>query len=404
MQLKKKWFVGLSAICATSLSGIAHAQSSVTLYGVIDNGIAYSSSQAKLGSTSGGASAVQLSPGIWEGSKFGMRGSEDLGGGTSAIFNLMSRFNSVNGNAQFAGAMFAQQAWVGLKDQTFGQLTLGRQYMSYYWMVSANSPTNWLTGFSGAHPGDIDNFDTDYKTNNTVLYTTPTIHGLTASVSYALGGTPGSMSNGASWSAGAKYQMGPFGIGAGFERFNNSTTGGGAWGANSTATNNGQQGVSALTNGYQTAAAQNRFAVTGGYTFNPAYDISVSYSNVQYLPGIGSSFKSTAVWNTFGAVFHAHLATVWDLAAGYSYTRSSNANGITESARYQQGSLAEFYTLSKRTGLYMVQAVQRASGQTLGTNGVSIIPATASIGDGFNGTPSSSRSQVTVAAGIIHRF
>ena len=404
MKTRKGLFVGLSVVCATAVPGITHAQSSVTLYGVIDNGIAYSNSQTTLGSTHGGAHNIQLSPGIWEGSKFGMTGSEDLGGGLSAIFNLMSRFSSANGNAQFAGAMFAQQAWVGLKDQTYGSLTLGRQYLSYYWMIAPYSPTNWLTGFSGAHPGDLDNFDTDYKTNNTALYTTPTVHGFTASASYALGGTPGSLNTGSSWSAGAKYKMGPFGIGAGFERFNNATPGGGAWGANSTATNNGQLGVSAVTNGYQTAAAQNRFAVTGGYAFTPNVDLSLSYSNVQYVPGIGSAFKSQAVWNTFGAVMHYRVATVWNFSAGYSYTRASKANGITNGAQYQQGSLAEFYSLSKRTGFYMVQAYQRANGQTLGSNGVSIIAATASIGDGFNSSPSSSRSMVTVAAGVVHHF
>jgi hypothetical protein len=52
----------------------------------------------------------------------------------------------------------------------------------------------------------------------------------------------------------------------------------------------------------------------------------------------------------------------------------------------------------------MLQAYQRAGGETLGANGVSIIPATASIGDGFNSSPSSSRSMMTIAAGMIHRF
>ena len=88
MKTRKGLFVGLSVVCATAVPGITHAQSSVTLYGVIDNGIAYSNSQTTLGSTHGGAHNIQLSPGIWEGSKFGMTGSEDLGGGLSAIFKI----------------------------------------------------------------------------------------------------------------------------------------------------------------------------------------------------------------------------------------------------------------------------------------------------------------------------
>ncbi|EUC14042.1 porin, partial [Burkholderia sp. BT03] len=73
-------------------------------------------------------------------------------------------------------------------------------------------------------------------------------------------------------------------------------------------------------------------------------------------------------------------------------------------ASYSQVNLSEYYSLSKRTGLYALQAYQRANGQTLGTGGRSIINATATIGDGFNSTPSSSRSMVGVGVGMVHRF
>ncbi|MEW9584009.1 porin, partial [Paraburkholderia sp. DGU8] len=63
-----------------------------------------------------------------------------------------------------------------------------------------------------------------------------------------------------------------------------------------------------------------------------------------------------------------------------------------------------YYSLSKRTGLYALEAYQRANGQTLAGNGKTIIDATASIGDAQNGSPSSSRSQVAVGVGIIHKF
>ncbi|QGZ62950.1 porin [Paraburkholderia acidisoli] len=401
----------MATFCATGAAVLpalaplaAHAQSSVTLYGTVDNAIAWSNSQTALGSNANGRHNVQMAPGTWDGSKFGFQGREDLGDGWAAIFNLMSRFNSANGNAQYSGAMFGQQAWVGMTNARYGSLTLGRQLTSYYWMVAPWSPTNWLTGFSGAHPGDLDNFDTIYKTSNTALYKSPSFYGLTVSGAYALGGQPGSLAQGSSWSAGLQYRLGAFGVGAGIERFNNATPGGGAWDPNSTASQAGEIGVSAVTNGYRTAAAQQRIAVTGGYAITSNVDVSASYSNVQYVPGAGSAFRSTEVWNTFGAVLHVRLAAVWDLAAGYSYTRASQANGITSGAQYQQGSLAEYYSLSKQTGLYFLQAYQRANGQTLGTDGVSIINATPTIGDGFNGSPSSSRSMVTVAAGLIHRF
>ena len=88
------------------------------------------------------------------------------------------------------------------------------------------------------------------------------------------------------------------------------------------------------------------------------------------------------------------------------YTRAARANSITSRAQYQQFNLSKYYSRSRRTGLYALQAFQRANGKTLtpAGNGTQIINATATIGDGFQTTPSSSRSMVAAGAGIIHRF
>jgi predicted porin len=392
----------------------AHAQSTVTLYGIVDTGIGYQNSATTLSPTSGAASArpspggssqVKMINGIWAGSRFGLKGSEDLGGGTKAIFQLEQGFNSATGAQSVSGLAFNRQAWVGMTNATFGTLTAGRQYTSYYTLLSPYSPTTWLTGAYGAHPGDIDSLDTLYRINNSLVYTSPNLHGLTLSGSYALGGTPGSVGAGQTWSAAAQYLNGPFGIAAGIQRIDNGTSGGGAWGANSTASNNGSQpGVSAINNGFQTAAKQQRVAVTGGWAFNSQWDVSFAYSNVQYAPGVNSFFRNTQIWNTGGAVLHWKPITSLDLAAGYSYTRATQSNGITSAASYNQFNLSQYYSLSKRTGLYALEAYQRANGQTLAGNGKTIIDATASVGDAQNGSPSSSRSQVAVGVGIIHKF
>ncbi|WP_341318616.1 porin [Paraburkholderia sp. IMGN_8] len=391
---------------AIATSVPAFAQSSVTLYGIVDNGIAYQSNSTSLGSTSGGKSVVKMTPGVWAGSRFGLKGAEDLGGNTKAIFQLESGLNSATGAQQYANAMFGRQAWVGVTNPAYGTFTAGRQYASYYQLLSPYSPTTWITGFYGAHPGDIDGLDTIYRANNTLEYTSPKLHGLTVSGSYSLGGVAGSVNQGSTWAAAVQYAMGPVGFAVGFSRINNSTSGGGAWGADSTTTNGGSQiGVSALTNGYQTAQAQQRFAVGAGYTFNSAWDVTATYSNVQYIPGSGSKFHDTAIFNTGGAVLHWKPLTTWDFGAGYSYTRATRANGIQSNAQYQQFNLSEYYALSKRTGLYALEAYQRANGKTLGTNGAGqIINATATIGDGFNSTPSSSASQFAFGVGIVHRF
>lgn len=402
---KYKQYLRTSTILATLFSSHAFAESSITLFGIADDGLFYTSNQTSLGSTKNGKSGVQAQAGVWTGSQFGLKGKEDLGDGTAAIFNLDSRFNLNTGGSQFANAMFGQWAYVGVTNPAYGTLTGGRQLTPYYTLLSPYSPTTWLTGFSGAHPGDIDNLDTTYKTSNTIVYVSPSVHGFTAGGSYAFGGQPGSFNLGSSWSAGVQYKLGAAGIAAGIERFNNATSGGGAWSADSTATaGTTQQGVSALTNGFQTAAAQQRFAVTGGYAFTSKLDVSVSYSNVQYIAGTHSAFKSTEIWNTLGAVVHYGITPAASVAAGYSYTRAAKANGITDSAQYQQASLAQYYALSKSTGIYAVEAYQRSNGQTLGSNGSTIIAATATVGDGFNSAPSSSRSQFVGGAGFIHRF
>ncbi|CAG9269029.1 Porin_4 domain-containing protein [Paraburkholderia unamae] len=384
----------------------AFAQSSVTLYGVVDTGIGWVNNQTTLGSTSGGHSAVKMINGVWAGSRFGVKGSEDLGAGTKAIFTLESGINSATGAQQYTNAMFGRQSWVGLTNPAYGTLTFGRQYASYYQLLSPFSPTNSLTGFYGAHPGDIDGFDTIYRANNTIQYLSPKFHGFSFGGSYSLGGVPGSFNAGSTWTVALQYLEGPVGVGVGFSRINNSTSGGGAFGADSTTSNNGAQaGVSALTNGYQSAQAQQRFAVGAIYRFNSAWDVSATYSNVQYIPGSGSKFTDTAIFNTGGVVLHWKPAVAWDLGAGYSYTRATKANGITNAAQYQQFNLSQYYALSVRTGFYMLEAYQHANGSTLGTAGAGqIIDATATLGDGFNSTPSSTRNQVAVGVGIVHRF
>jgi predicted porin len=121
---------------------------------------------------------------------------------------------------------------------------------------------------------------------------------------------------------------------------------------------------------------------------------------VQYLPGIGSGFTDKAIFNTAGAVLHFRPASVWDLAVGYSYTRATKANGIQDAASYQQVNLTQLYSLSKRTRIYVLEAYQRANGQTLSTSGKAVT-ATASIGEQ---SASATRSQFAATIGINHQF
>lgn len=408
--MKKTNPIKLAIAATAAMAAVpAFAQSSVTLYGVVDTGIGYLSNSSSLGATHGGHSKVYMNQGVWSGSLFGLTGTEDVGGGTKAIFKLEGGYNSATGAQQFSNTLFGRQAYVGLSNDRYGTLTAGRQYTSYFQLLQKYSGPNWLSGGFGAHPGDIDGFDKSFRINNNFVYTSPTFAGLTVSGSYALGGVAGAPGSGQTWSVAARYVAGQAGLAAAFMRINNAAPNGGAWNANSTALSAGaEQAVSAINYGYATAANQQRFAVDGGYAFNSAFDISVSYSNVQYLPGISSAFHDKAIFNTGGVVAHWRAMPDLDLAAGYSYTAATRANGINDAAHYHQFNLTQFYSLSKRTGLYALEAYQLAGGKTLTPNaagtGTGIINATASIGDGQNNTPSSTRSQLAFLLAIDVKF
>jgi predicted porin len=411
MEMMKRYEPVKAVVAAAALSAAipAFAQSSVTLYGVVDNGIGYQNNAATLGSTTGGHSATKMTSGVWLGDRFGLKGSEDLGGGTKAIFQLEEGFSGATGAMSVSNTMFSRTALVGMTNPAFGTLTAGRQYASYYQFLTPYSPTTWLTGFYGAHPGDVDGLDSIYRANNTLVYTSPTMYGFSASGSYSLGGVAGSFNAGSTWSVALQYVNGPLGAAAAFSRINNSTPGGGAFGAASTTSNAGAEiGVSAVTNGYQTARAQQRVGVGALYKFSPSWDVSATYTNVQYIAGSGSLFHDTAIFNTGGVVLHWEPSTHWDFAGGYSYTRATKSNGISSNAQYQQFNLSQYYSLSKRTGIYVLEAYQHATGQTLAPNsagnGVVAIDATATIGDGFQTSPSSGRNMFAAGAGIVHRF
>lgn len=142
----------------------AHAQSSVTLYGSLDAGIVYANNV-------GGHSLWAQGSGALSNNYFGFRGAEDLGGGLKAIFTLESGFNLNNGGYKNGDDGFNRQAYVGLKSDQFGTLTLGRQYDS---MVDYLSPLSEAgAGFGNnlaGHPFDNDNLAQSYSIKNSVKY------------------------------------------------------------------------------------------------------------------------------------------------------------------------------------------------------------------------------------------
>lgn len=368
------------------------AQSSVTLYGAVDDAVTYVNNQK-------GSSNVYLRQGNLYASKFGLQGKEDLGGGTTAIFDLQNGFDLNTGAFASSGLMFNREAYLGLQNVRFGTLTAGRQYTPYYTFVGPLTGSAWLTGATGAHPGDIDGLDTTVRINNALVYTSPNWGGLQASAMYAFGGIAGSTGKGQTYSGALRYVSGPVSLALGYLRMDNAQQTGGFDPAST-----GSFGVSALNTGYVSARAIQHLAAAGNYTLGNLV-LGLSYSNVEYKSGAQSLFGSTAVFNTYAALASYRFTPAFDIGAGIALTSASKANGISDAARYQQYSLKEAYHLSKRTTLYALQAYQHASGQTLGSKGAgNIVDAAPVVGDSQNGTPSSTRSQFVGMLGMAMLF
>src|SRR5690606_13651884 len=113
----------LAAALIAGFAGVAQAETSVTLYGILDGGIGYQKIEA------GDASAKKtgMINGIQSGNRWGLKGSEDLGNGLRAVFQLESGFDLGTGNSAQGGRLFGRQATLGLAGASWGQLDFGRQ-------------------------------------------------------------------------------------------------------------------------------------------------------------------------------------------------------------------------------------------------------------------------------------
>lgn len=217
-----------AAVSATFASA-AYAQSSVTLYGVVDAGFSYVNNEITTkanGDVSKGA-AYRMTSGNLSGSRWGLRGAEDLGGGMKAIFTLESGFNVMNGTSAQDGRMFGRQAFVGVSSQ-FGTLTLGRQYDSMVDFVSPLTAAGSWGGTYFSHPFDNDNADSSLRINNAVKYQSANYAGLSFGGLYGFSNQTGGFANNRAYSVGAGYQNGPIKLGAAYLQTQgvNTNTGG----------------------------------------------------------------------------------------------------------------------------------------------------------------------------------
>ncbi|SAK96022.1 outer membrane protein (porin) [Caballeronia hypogeia] len=379
-------------------SGIALAQSSVTLYGILDEGFNFNNN-------ADGHRQYYLASGVLQGSRFGLRGTENLGGGLNAIFVIENGYDLNTGKLGQGGLMFGRQAYVGLSSP-YGTTTLGRQYDSVVDYVGPLGAAEQWGGTYVAHPSDTDNLNNTNRTNNAIKFTSAKYGGFQFGGTYTLGGVAGSVSRNQIWSLGAGYSSGPLQLGAGYLNVRNPNTSFYGAGGTVAATVNGVPGsnfgVSPIISAYSSAHTEQVIAVGGAYAIGAA-TIGAVYSNVKFMslgdrtsgPVPTGGISGTATFNNAELNFKYQVTPALLAGASYVYTRNSGANGM-ESATYNQGSIGLDYFLSKRTDIYATGTFQKASGtDSTGKAAVASI----------NGvTPSVSDRQVVVRVAMRHKF
>lgn len=365
------------------LAGAAHAQSSVTLYGLLDAGVVYVNNQS-------GGSAVALVNGQTNGSRFGFRGSEDLGGGMKAIFTLENGFDTSNGKLLQGGREFGRQAFVGVTG-SFGKITLGRQYdpmTEYIGEIAATSLWAWVA----THPGDFDNLNSNFRVNNSIKYTTPSYAGFALSGIFAPGGTPGNFATNRIYTLAATYAKGPISAAIAYDHVNDPSTSAydgtitpGAPGYTSPAR-------SPVYSGYASAQDLEIFGAGISYAIDKG-KFGFVYTNTRFnniVPTPTTPFRGgTATFNSFEVNARYFFIPSLLVAISFDYTKA-------ETAKYEQIDFGPDYFLSKRTDLNLVGVWQHASG--IDSRG---LPAVAAIGSlGQSTTP----NQVAVKLSLRHRF
>jgi len=401
----KKSLLALAVLGA--FAGAAQAQSSVTIYGIVDTGVVYTSKAVNAGSPATGVPASTgskfgLNSGIVQGSRIGFKGVEDLGGGLNAVFNLEAGFDNDTGNLQgsnntTASNLFRRKSVVGLAGG-FGSVLVGRQ-TDFADTISAFTSVADFGGVTGAVGHNLDRLQ-GVRTNNSISYTTNNLGGFTGNLMYGFGETAGQTSAGQAFGAGAKYENGPLGLGLNYYQSKQGVTPSDVSLQLASSPTAAQTAAVAANAGNTAAKVLN---VVASYQFGPAR-VYGNWSRVKQ--DLNANLPAPAA-GTFGTLANSNKADIYELGTAYSLTPSLKLLGSVQHTRADiagagskgkltQINLGSDYWLSKRTDLYAF--VSRISASNIANTGV--------YGDatGNNATGGADGSQTAVAVGIRHKF
>ena len=364
------------AILTATLMSIgigAHAQSSVTLYGRLDAGIEYLSGISN--GNGGTASRWRAESGDWGTSLWGLKGSEDIGGGNKAVFHLEGSFNAMNGGLGGTGSIWDRWATVGFSNDAFGTLLLGRELSisNGLWDFDPLGQTSWSSG-------SLVRGRNWNKTSNNISYQSPSFYGFDVYGQYSL-------SNATSWNG------------------NGTTAQGRADGLQLTYTNSyfqvrGIYDEARDVNGkFSDVFNYSREYFAGVNVFLGQFKVQAAYqaSHANGAPAANNGITSTQqVWG--GVTWQATPAAA---LTGAVYHVNANHGGGNANIYTIGGT----YNISKRTLFDMQVATVRNSKNA--NFGLESNPAGAGgpiAGGGYNDNPTPGHSQTGVYAGIQHLF
>ncbi|QJP70439.1 porin [Burkholderia glumae] len=387
----KPALIRAALVGALAASTSAHAQSSVTLYGLIDTGLAYTNNQL-------GHSNWQASSSATQNTVFGLKGGEDLGGGLHAVFKLEQGFLLNNGAQAFSGDGFGSQAWLGLQSEAAGTLTFGRQFDVLNDLVGPlTAELNTWGGSIAAHPFENDNLAANsVVVNNIVKYASPTWRGLSFETMYGFSNQAGSFADNRAYGFALSYAQGPVNLAAGYLQFNGAGSGAGAITTGDTSAN-------------FIARRQRIWSLGGNYTFGAA-TVGLVWSHTQiddatgvfsfgtgtYLGAADSSaggLNGTLRLDNYELNAKYALTSALSLSGAYTYTRGAYDGA---SPGWNTAMLQTDYALSKRTDVYLEGVYQNVHGAPAGSVLSHAMINTLS--------PSSTDSQLAVTVGLRHAF
>ena len=319
----KKSLIALAVLAA---SGAAMAQSSVTLYGVLDTGLTYSKGEESVyGMTHVGGNVN---------SRLGFRGVEDLGNGLKATFNLEAGMGVDDGNNYMDkdsnGMAFRRTSTVGLAGN-FGEVRLGRMLTSSYLAVSRYDAFG-DTGIGASLAWNIPQTGYAPRTENAISYTSPNFSGFKIGAEYGFGEKQKARDS-RYFGMGATYDNGPLSLGLGYDRLNSNTMDG------------------------LLAASDLKTVHLGG-----AYNFGVAKLMAFYKQ---SKVSNAPKFKTFGLGVSAPVGAAGEVRASYNNYKISDDNGKAD-----QLSLGYVHNLSKRTALYGTYAyIKNKDGLAFQLNG-----------------------------------